>query len=163
MSIYDYLYRGSALAILLMLVYTTLHFIPFSWFVDVKSVTTNDACIGATQLWVDSERTPLWDIRGKVYAEIVEITDERVSETTIYREDNFGYETADGFSRYPTSWNRKGEGDQLHAFYREGTYGINSWVEIYPLPFITIKQFEPYTDDIFNVVECTDETINTNN
>lgn len=143
---YEFVYKGSITAIVLMLVYVALHFIPFSWFVDVKELTYLDTCTGSDIVVVESERYPAWGMRGYVYAQVVLIDDAFVRETTIDRSSKFGYEVDTGLVSYDTKWSS--------PLSQTGRYGVNSWEEIYPLPGITIKNFTPYKDAQFNVIEC---------
>jgi len=144
--IYDYIYKGSVTAIVLMGVIVGIHSIPFSWFVDIKSINYLDTCVGSDIITIESERYPRWNIKAHAYEQLIYIDGSLIRETSIDRVANFGYEVDSGFATFDTRWSG--------TIDKPGTYGINSWVEIYPIPGVTIKKFTSYKDARFNVVNC---------
>lgn len=144
-SPYRLIFHISSLAILFMVMYLLLHLIPFQWFVDIDYVDYEDICVGEQVQTVLTDRRTTWPTQAHVYSQVVKIEGVKIIETTISRESNYGYEES-GFQEFLVKWDE--------PFDEEGRYGVNSWIEIYPLPFITIREFESYTNDQFNVMSC---------
>lgn len=142
---YRIIFQISATAILAMLFYLALHLIPFSWFVSIEYVHNNDVCLGSDVQTLYSQREVWYPIKAHVYSQIVKIEGVKVIETTIDRDASYGYEE-DGFVDFTIRWSE--------PFTEVGSYGVNSWIEIYPLPFITVKEFSPYQQALFNVIKC---------
>lgn len=136
-----------------MLLYAGIHFVPYRVFVDVHSLAFDDICIGSNISTVHSERYPLWGMQGSVWSQVVKFEDQKMIETTIYRHSEqengrviFAYEPNTTSTSYQIRWDQ--------PFLEVGTYGVNEWVSIYPLPFVEIKTFKDAKDFQFNVIEC---------
>lgn len=131
-----------------MMAYTIPHFMPLSWFVDIKSTNYADVCVGSNIQSVTSERyVRLWSFKGQVFAQIAKIENQQMNETTITRDTLFAYEKDSGFVQYDIRYNE--------PFETVGTYTVQSYIIAYPLvPFITISDTTPYGEHVFNVVEC---------
>jgi hypothetical protein len=153
MRLTNLIFQSSFTAIIIMVVYITLHFIPFSWFVDIDEdkYIAFDTCVGSDVVTYQSERVPSWGILGSTYSQIVRFDGQEVTETTISRGTqkkpvSFGYEAGTTGATYQTRWDE--------PFNTPGVYGANEWITIQPLPFISIKKFNKAEDTKFNVVEC---------
>lgn len=140
----------SGVAILYFSIFLSL---PYSWYVDIKVLEAHDVCVGSNIINIYTERYPRWGILGQSYGEIVRFDDVFIYETTIKRgrvdqQISFGYEENTEKVYFQTDWSE--------PFVEVGEYGINSWNTIYPLPFITVKEFTRAEDNRFKVVECSE-------
>ena len=129
--------------------YAFLHFIPFSQFVDITYFEIADACVGDDTVHVDTNRTVAWGIEGKAWSQVIKFEDPLNIETSIYRAggtDSFGYEPDTTSASYEIQLSK--------PLTDPGEYGLNEWVTIYPLPFISIKTFNDAADNKFNVIVC---------
>ena len=137
---------------LLILAYLIIgHTLPYSFYANVKEITISDVCVGSDVTTYNSERTPLWDMPGESYSEIVKFSNQEKIETTIKR----------GSRTNPIAWNYEADTTTVvfqarwsEPFIKSGTYGIASWDTIYPLPFISVSQFTPAEELTFNVIVC---------
>lgn len=145
MNPYRFIFQVSMTTIIVCVVYLLLHLLPFKSFVDIEYINYEDVCIGSDKQFVESKREVVWPIQAHVYAQVVKIEGVKVIETTINREDLFGYEES-GIATLQIKWSE--------PFEEEGLYGVNSWIDMRPLPFITIKDFNSYKDNQFRVIDC---------
>ena len=81
----------------------------------------------------------------------MKFSDQQVIETTIIRGSvsnpiGFAYEDGTTEVQYATRWDE--------PFEKPGTYGVNEWVNIYPLPFIKLTKFNKAEDTKFEVIDC---------
>lgn len=119
--------------------------LPFSVYVDIRSTTYHDVCVGSSTQTVSNDRTPIWAIPGDAFAQVVRFEDQSITETTIIRTASFGYEPGD-FARFEIEWDT--------PFETTGTYGVNEWITINPLPLAKVNTLRPAEDHKFNVINC---------
>lgn len=142
-NIYEFIVSSTLLTVLLYFVIG--YSIPFSWWVSINETTYNDVCVGDSSQFVQSTRTPLFNIPGHAQSQVVEFNDDRRIETSITRETDLLYDTGD-YVEYRVTWDK--------PFNHTGVYGALSVVEINPLPFIKKTTVFPAEDRIFNVIDC---------
>ena len=142
--------------------YIVFSLVPFSWYVNVAALEYQDICVGESIIPVHAERTMSWlhnrlGIKGDVWSQAVLFEENLKLETTIYRVSNrpdgrveFGYEPFSTESNYSIAL--------AEPIMHPGSYGLNEWVNIYPLPLVKVSDFIPADEARFNVVECTDES-----
>lgn len=131
------------LGLILLSVWLAIHLIPFSFWVDVKYVEYDDMKCGDSLQLAHTERYPLWPMKGTFQSQLFRFEDGDVIETTIKRDGFFAYE-GDGHVTFEAEWSQ--------PVTQAGTYGVATFREIYPLPFITSESFTPAEDVIFKVV-----------
>lgn len=119
--------------------------LPFEFFVQQKEITYSDMCVGSTTQLVTSDRNVRWPIQGLGFSQLVKFEDQGKIETVIKREAQFGYEE-NGIVSYKIQWDS--------PVLTPGQYGANTWLEIYPLPYIVTKTYIPAEQRMFNVIEC---------
>tara|TARA_R100001230_G_C5521835_1_gene58817 strand:+ start:100 stop:543 length:444 start_codon:yes stop_codon:yes gene_type:complete len=119
--------------------------LPFSFYVDVRSTTYHDVCLGESRQLVSNDRTPRWAIEGDAFSQVVYFDGQNMIETTITRSAQFGYEPTD-FAQFEVEWSE--------PFERLGRYGVNEWVTIFPLPFAKVHNLFFAEEQQFNVIYC---------
>lgn len=128
---------------------------PYSWFIRQNSIVYFDMCVGSDTQLVVADRDILWPMRGRSFSQVVKIDNQTLIETTMTRDAQFGYEE-DGIVSYYVRWDE--------PVLETGHYGVQSYIEIYPLPGITVTTFEAIDEEReFDVVECDDEQANQDN
>lgn len=146
-----------ALLSLFLLYLISFSSLPFSWYIKIDSYQPLDVCTGDVAVTYRSERTPRWGIKADVYSQIVVFKGTEYTETTITRGSvqnpiSYGYEPNTYGVQYETTWFYAG--DNIYTWPKEGVYGSNEWVTIYPLPFIEVNHFIPASEAKFNVINC---------
>lgn len=131
------------LAVIYFVVFSSL---PFSFYVSKVSLEAGDVCVGEDTQMFHNERTPRWGIRGETFSQVIKFAGQERTETTIDRHASFGYEPDTDSATYQVKWSE--------PFEKAGTYGVNEWVTIYPLPFIEVQNFTDAADLQFNVIPC---------
>jgi hypothetical protein len=125
---------------------------PYNWYVDVtKYEVIEPVCVGEDVLTYHTERTSRWGIQGETWGQVIQFEDQKKIETTIIRGTvsspvGFAYEENTIDATFQTRWDE--------TFSHPGTYGVNEWITIYPLPLIKLTKFISAEDNKFNVIIC---------
>ena len=112
--------------------------LPFSFFVNIKSVQYHDVCVGdTTQLVTASRDVSFKDgYKAKVFGEVFKYEGTRKIETIIKREIEFSYQVSKEPVMYEVRWDT--------AFEEVGEYGASDLVTIEPL---LIKKTAYFSED----------------
>jgi hypothetical protein len=125
------------------LIYVGLLLVPFSWWVNLVYIDYQDMQCGESVQTVISERYPLWPMPGTYQAQLVRYEENgSIVETVYTRQGTFGYE-GPGTVTYEIEWSQ--------PIKNPGTYGVSTFVDIRPLPFISAIKYERPDDFLFNV------------
>ncbi len=122
--------------------------LPFSFFVDVKSVEYHDACVGDLHQLVTADREVKWSdgYKGFANGEVFRYFEDGTKvETIIKREKGFAYQVSAEPVTYVIEWDS--------PFTNVGEYGASDLVTL-DAPLFDKKQNFSEDNQRFNVVKC---------
>ena len=139
-------FKIAYLALFVAFLYVSFSLLPYSWYVKDEVTSIDDVCVGEDTLIFHATRIPKWGMTGSAFNEVVEFTDDYKLETTITRQADFIYEPNSTEAVFQVTFNK--------PLNKTGSFGINAWNTIYPLPFIEVHEYIPPEERLFNVIDC---------
>lgn len=121
--------------------------LPFSFFVDVKSIKYQNMCVGSDTQIVIADRDVKWvdAYRAKTTGELFKFEDDKKIEMIHKREVKFVYQISETPVSYQVKWSQPIE--------EVGIYGASDYVQM-EVFLINKTHFSPAQEQMFEVIEC---------